>query len=75
MRQFAPPAEGRLEILTPDDLQRLDEAALHVLATIGVAVPALGARAALAAAGAQVDGQTVRIPADVVRHLVALAPA
>ncbi len=75
MRQFAPPAEGRLEILTPDDLQRLDEAALHVLATIGVAVPALAARAALLAAGAQVDGQTVRVPADVVRRLVALAPA
>jgi trimethylamine--corrinoid protein Co-methyltransferase len=75
VRQFAPPAEGRLEILTADDLQRLDEAALHVLATIGVAVPAVAARAELAAAGAQVDGQTVRIPADVVRHLVALAPA
>jgi trimethylamine--corrinoid protein Co-methyltransferase len=75
VRQFAPPAEGRLEILTPDDLQRLDEAALHVLATTGVAVPALAARTALLAAGAQVDGQTVRIPADVVRQLVALAPA
>ena len=75
MRQFAPPATGRLEILTPDDLQRLDEAALHVLATIGVSVPAPAARAALVAAGAQVDDHTVRIPADVVRHLVALAPA
>ena len=44
MRQFAPPAEARLEILTADDLQRLDEAALHVLATIGVAVPAPAAQ-------------------------------
>jgi trimethylamine---corrinoid protein Co-methyltransferase len=75
VRQPAPQATGRLEILTPGDLERLDEAALHVLASTGVSVPSPAARAALVAAGAHADGDTVRIPADVVRHLVALAPA
>jgi trimethylamine--corrinoid protein Co-methyltransferase len=75
VRQLAPQATGRLEILTADDLERLDEAALHVLATTGISVPSPPARAALVAAGAQSAGQTVRIPADVVRRLVSLAPA
>jgi trimethylamine---corrinoid protein Co-methyltransferase len=75
VRQPAPQATGRLEILTPGDLERLDEAALHVLSSTGVCVPSPAARAALVAAGARTDGDTVRIPADVVRHLVALAPA
>jgi trimethylamine--corrinoid protein Co-methyltransferase len=75
VRQPAPQVTGRLEILTRIDLERLDEAALHVLANTGVSVPSLTARAALVAAGAHADGRVVRIPADVVRHLVALAPA
>ena len=75
MRELAPQATGHLEILRPGDLERLDEAALHVLATIGVSMPSPAARAALVAAGARAGGQTVRIPADVVRRLVALAPA
>ena len=75
MRQLDPQASGRLQILSTADLERLDEAALHVLATTGVAMPSLTARAALVAAGAHADGQVVRLPADVVRHLVGLAPA
>ncbi len=70
-----PRLAGRIEILTLGDLDRLDAAALHVLATTGVAMPSAAAREALAAAGAHIDGHTVRIPPDVVRHLVALAPA
>ncbi len=75
MLQPAPQATRRFEILTPGDLERLDEAALHVLSTTGISVPSSAARAALVAAGAHADDHTVRIPADVVRHLVALAPA
>ncbi len=75
MRQPEPDAPARLQVLTASDLERLDAAALHVLATIGVAVPYLPARAALVAAGARAEGQTVRIPADVVRELVGRAPA
>ena len=75
MRQPASKATGALEILTAGDLEQLDEAALHVLAATGISVPSPAARAALVAAGAHADGRIVRIPADVVRRLVALAPA
>jgi trimethylamine---corrinoid protein Co-methyltransferase len=67
-------AQGRLQILTRTDLERLDEAALRVLQDIGFAVPSEAARAALAGAGAVVDDTTVRIPPEVARRLVALAP-
>jgi trimethylamine--corrinoid protein Co-methyltransferase len=70
-----PDAPARLQVLTASDLERLDAAAMQVLRTTGVAVPYLPARAALVAAGAQAEGQVVRIPADVVRGLVAQAPA
>ena len=46
-----------------------------VLADPGVVVPSAAARDALAGAGASSDGHRVRIPADVVRRLVAQAPA
>jgi trimethylamine--corrinoid protein Co-methyltransferase len=75
VRRLAPQATERLEILSPGDLERLDGAALHVLATTGVAVPSGGARDALTRAGAHVDGDVVRLPPDIVRHLVSLAPA
>jgi len=68
-------AEPRLRILSPEDLRRLDAAALDVLASVGVAMPSARAREALAAAGAETDGDIVRIPAGVVRRLVGLAPA
>jgi len=74
VRQPEPDAPARLQVLTASDLERLDAAALHVLSTIGVAVPYLPARAALVAAGAQAEGQVVRIPAEVVRELVGRAP-
>jgi trimethylamine--corrinoid protein Co-methyltransferase len=65
----------RLHILGRDDVERLDAAALHVLDTVGVALPCEAAREALAGAGARVDGGTVRIPPEVARRLVAQAPA
>jgi trimethylamine---corrinoid protein Co-methyltransferase len=67
-------AAGRLHILSQSDLERLDAAALEVLADPGVLVPSRTARDALYGVGARIDGHRVRIPADVVRHLVALAP-
>ncbi len=65
---------GRLAILPHDDLERLDAAALRVLANSGVAIPSERARAALAAQGAELDGGRVRLPPELVRRLVALAP-
>jgi trimethylamine--corrinoid protein Co-methyltransferase len=66
---------GRLAILSEDDLRRLDEAALDLLAGTGVAIPSEGARAALVAQGADADGARVTLPRDLVRRLVDLAPA
>jgi trimethylamine--corrinoid protein Co-methyltransferase len=66
---------GRLTILSQEDLERLDAAALDVLAETGVAIPSERARAALVAQGATADGARVTFPADVVRRLVGLAPA
>jgi trimethylamine--corrinoid protein Co-methyltransferase len=66
---------GRLSVLSPQDLERLDAAALDVLAEVGVAVPSERARAALIAQGARADGVRVTMPAELVRRLVDLAPA
>ncbi len=66
---------GRLAILSEDDLRRLDEAALDVLAETGVSIPSERARAALMAQGASADGSRVTLPRELVRRLVDLAPA
>jgi len=66
---------GRLAILSEDDLRRLDEAALDVLAETGVSIPSERARAALVAQGATADGARVTLPRELVRRLVDLAPA
>jgi trimethylamine:corrinoid methyltransferase-like protein len=65
---------GRLRILSGADLERLDAAALRVLAQVGVSMPSEKARAALAAQGAAVDGARVTLPSALVRRLVDLAP-
>jgi trimethylamine--corrinoid protein Co-methyltransferase len=65
---------GRLVILSREELERLDAAALEVLAEVGVSIPSEKARDALAAQGAGVDGARVRLQPALVRRLVALAP-
>lgn len=65
---------GRLHILTAADLERLDAAALEVLATTGVALPSVRAREAVVAAGACAEGERVVLPPAVVRELVARVP-
>lgn len=66
---------GRLAILSRQDLDRLDAAALEVLADVGVSVPSARARAALVAQGAAADGARVTVPPGLVRRLVRRAPA
>ena len=61
-------------LFTGDDLRRLDEAALEVLAEVGVFIPSERARAALVAQGAKAEEQRVWLPAELVRRLVGLAP-
>ena len=65
---------GRLSVLSETDLERLDAAALDVLATVGVSLPSAAAQAALVAAGAHADGARVTIEPKLVRELVARAP-
>jgi len=65
---------GRLAILSREELEKLDAAALEVLVEVGVSIPSEKARAALAAQGAAVDGARVRLQPELVRRLVALAP-
>jgi trimethylamine---corrinoid protein Co-methyltransferase len=67
--------ERALRILGDLDLEMLDAAAMQILETVGIAMPSSRARAALAAAGAQVDGDRVVMGADLVHRLVAHAPA
>jgi trimethylamine--corrinoid protein Co-methyltransferase len=66
---------GRLAILSREDLERLDAAALEVLAQTGVSMPSERAREGLVAQGATADGVRVTMPAELVRRLVGLAPA
>jgi len=65
---------GRLSVLSETALERLDAAALDVLATVGVSMPSPVAQAALMAAGAHVDGARVTLEPGLVRELVARAP-
>lgn len=60
--------------LTPDALAAVQGASLRVLAETGVAVGSPTVRARLAAAGARVDGERVRMSPGFVESAVALAP-
>jgi trimethylamine--corrinoid protein Co-methyltransferase len=70
-------ANGRvtLRLLAAEDLTQLDEAACAILERVGVAMPSARAREALGAAGARVVGDVVTFPPEVLRALVARAPA
>jgi trimethylamine--corrinoid protein Co-methyltransferase len=74
MHEHTVGSAGRLSILSRDDLERLDAAALDVLGDVGVAVPSASAREAVVAQGAAAEDGVVRFPPELVRRLVALAP-
>jgi trimethylamine---corrinoid protein Co-methyltransferase len=61
--------------VSDDQLEAIHLASLEVLQEIGIDVMLPEARAILAAAGASVDGERVRIPADVIEAAVKTAPA
>ncbi len=66
----------RIEVLRPDDVERIHAATLEVLETVGVRFPSARARSILADHGASVDEATevVRIPASLVERALATAP-
>jgi trimethylamine--corrinoid protein Co-methyltransferase len=69
-----PGARVLLRILSDQDIEQLDQAACQVIERVGVSVPSERAREALRGAGAQVDGERVTIPTEVLRGLLAKAP-
>jgi trimethylamine--corrinoid protein Co-methyltransferase len=66
----------RWEVLTSADLERIHEATLHILETVGVHFPSRRALDVLRANGCEVDEvtQIVRLPRSVVMEAVARAP-
>jgi trimethylamine--corrinoid protein Co-methyltransferase len=66
---------GRLAVFSHAQLEELDAAALAVLADVGVSIPSARTRAALEAQGATADGARVKLPPELVRRLVGLAPS
>ena len=61
--------------LSPDDLDRMDAAAIRILDRLGVSVPHDEVRSRLVAAGAREtsDGKIVTLPPEMVREAVAVA--
>jgi trimethylamine---corrinoid protein Co-methyltransferase len=60
--------------ISDDQLETIHLASLEVLQEIGVDVMLPEARDIYAAAGASVDGERVRLPAEIVEHAMASAP-
>lgn len=68
---------ARFEVLSPEEVERIHEASLDLLAEVGIRVDYPIARDIFRRAGAAVDDarQVVRIPPDLVMRAVASAPA
>ncbi len=63
-----------LRFLTDDEVEAIHHATLRVLAETGIVLTLPAARDLLAGAGACVDGDRVRLPADLVEACLAKAP-
>jgi trimethylamine--corrinoid protein Co-methyltransferase len=75
--RWLPPAERRIplyEVLDEEQLERLHEAAMRVLEELGIEFRDDEALALWKQAGAEVSGQRVRIPRELLMGLVAKAP-
>ncbi len=66
----------KLQLLSDEQLDQLQEATLQILEDVGVKFPSEKALAILADHGAQVDNETqiVKIPRDLVRKAMATVP-
>ena len=63
-----------LKILTREDVEIIHEAALRILSEVGVMVPIKEVIEKMKEVGADVDGNIVRIPADLVTWAIKVAP-
>ncbi len=66
---------GTLPVLDPEGIETIHNASLRVLEELGIEVWSKPARDLFAAAGATVDGETVRIGGDIVEAALASAPS
>jgi len=65
-----------LQVLTPEQINRIHERSLHLLATVGVRVDSPRAREVFERAiGRPAEENRVRIPPELVEHAIAQAPA
>lgn len=64
----------RLQVLSPDEIRRIHEAALTILERVGVEVEHEDARQILREAGAEVEGKRVKIPRDLVEKCLSSVP-
>jgi trimethylamine--corrinoid protein Co-methyltransferase len=64
----------QFRVLSDRQIEKLVDAALHILQATGIDLQHAGARDLLAGAGAQVDGARVRIPSHIVERAVLAAP-
>jgi len=65
-----------LNLFSPEDIQRLHEATLDVIETVGIRFPSLRAQEIWASHGAQVDAKTgiVKVPAHLIESALKKAP-
>ncbi|MFN2290212.1 MAG: trimethylamine methyltransferase family protein [Anaerolineae bacterium] len=68
---------ARFDVLSPDEVKRIDRASMQVLAEVGLKVDYAPAQDLFRQAGADVDTSSgiVRIPEDLVRRTVSQAPS
>ena len=67
--------QPKLELLTPELIARILDEAFQLMLKPGIKVQSVEARQLLAAAGAQVDGEVVKIPEKAVRKALESAPS
>jgi len=67
--------QPKLELLTPELIGRILDEAFQLMLKPGIKVQSAEARQLLAAAGAQVDGEVVKIPEKVVRKALESVPS
>jgi trimethylamine--corrinoid protein Co-methyltransferase len=66
---------SRLSVLSSEEIDRIHEVSMRILETVGVKIDHGKARAILSDVGAEIVGNRVRIPEELVRKAVDQAPA
>jgi trimethylamine--corrinoid protein Co-methyltransferase len=69
-----PRLRPKVSVMTRRQIGRVHDQSLHILASVGVRVDSERARGVFAAAGAEVDADRVRLPAELVQWAIDSAP-